>query len=178
MPSHLWRTADFVFAAVLVTRAGAACSRIEPVPAPELLVRRAEVIVLVTAEDVWRWPDSGTGLSGVVEFRVEASLKGSLPGNLLRIEGTLTANDDFNDSPFPYTFVRPEGRRGNCKATTYKKDGMFLLMLKATPDPPKWFEPFKPAWTPYWEALAPTNEQLHGPDDPWVGWVRQHVLTR
>jgi hypothetical protein len=34
-----------------------------------------------------------------------------------------------------------------------------------------------PAFTPYWEALAPTNEQVQGPDDRWSKWVRQRVQS-
>ena len=29
--------------------------------------------------------------------------------------------------------------------------------------------------TPYWSALAPTNEQLFGDDDPWLVWVVQQI---
>jgi hypothetical protein len=31
--------------------------------------------------------------------------------------------------------------------------------------------------TPYWAPLLPTNEQLHGPDDPWLAWVRTRVAA-
>jgi hypothetical protein len=29
--------------------------------------------------------------------------------------------------------------------------------------------------TPYWSPLAPTNEQVSGPDDPWIQWVKIEV---
>ena len=29
--------------------------------------------------------------------------------------------------------------------------------------------------TPYWAALAATNEQVRGHDDPWLRWVRTAV---
>ena len=39
---------------------------------------------------------------------------------------------------------------------------MFLKLSKGT-------------MTPYWQSLAPTNEQVRGPDDPWVAWVRKEL---
>jgi hypothetical protein len=82
---------------------------------------------------------------------------------LLLIEGRLVAGDDFNDQPPPYTFVRPAGRHGGCYASEYQTGAQFLLILKFHGDG---------SLTPYWEGLAPTNEQLHGPDDPWLKVVR------
>ena len=50
--------------------------------------------------------------------------------------------------------------------------GCEYLLLLAQPQVPQ-SEPL----TPYWAALAATNEQVFGQDDPWVEWVR-HELAR
>ena len=162
-----------IAAGMLTIRSAGACSLLEPVPSPDVVVGHAQVIALATAIDVWREPDRRAGVDGIVEFRIDHVLKGDLPARVIRIVGTLTEQDDFNDIPMPHTFVRREGRGGSCFATTYKKDGTFLLMLK--PIAPERFEPFKPEWTPYWQPLAPINEQVHGADDPWVAWVRTRL---
>ena len=80
----------------------------------------------------------------------------------LKVYGWLTDADDFNRAPVPYPAVRPAGQRGSCFAEEYRRGGEFLLLL---------------TWragqlTPYWAALAPTNEQIRGRADPWVSWVR------
>jgi hypothetical protein len=33
-------------------------------------------------------------------------------------------------------------------------------------------------YTADWYALAPTNEQLHSVDDPWLKWMRTQVGPR
>jgi hypothetical protein len=71
--------------------------------------------------------------------------------------------DDFNPAPVPYPAVRPAGQRGSCFAEEYRRGGEFLLLLKRTAG----------HLTPYWAALAPTNEQIRGADDRWVRWVRE-----
>jgi hypothetical protein len=32
-------------------------------------------------------------------------------------------------------------------------------------------------YSPYWYALGPVNEQLHGERDPWVVWVKEFLQT-
>jgi hypothetical protein len=146
-----------------------------PVPSPETLVNKAALVVVATAADYWRVP-AANGTDGIVEFEITETLKGVRPSTMLRLAGTLTDKDDFNDRPAPYTFIRPDGRHGNCFATSYRKGGSFLLLLQPSTDgrnTPS--EPFRPNLTPFWEALAPTNEQVHGPDDSWIAWVRRRL---
>src|SRR4051794_36499864 len=93
----------------------------EPMPTAEALVRRATVIVLATAA-----PNT---LADTVELQINETLKGTIPTPLLVVQGQLTAEDDDNDSPFPFAFVRRGGRHGNCFATTYRAGRAYLLML-------------------------------------------------
>ncbi len=79
----------------------------------------------------------------------------------LAVYGWLSDADDFNPAPVPYPAVRPEGQRGACFAEAYRRGGEFLLLLKRRGS----------QLSPYWAALAPTNEQIRGRDDPWVTWV-------
>jgi len=160
---------------MLAARPGAGCQRATPIPAPDDLIRRAEVIVLATA--VRERTPTPLSMRSRVEFHAGAILKGRVSINLLPIPGSLVPADDFNDSPAPYTFVRPTGRRGSCFADTFKEGGQFLLMLRPTREIRADPDPFEPELTPYWEALAPTDEQVTGPRDPWVRYVRE-VLTR
>jgi len=34
------------------------------------------------------------------------------------------------------------------------------------------------ALTPYWSALQGLNEQLSGPGDPWLAWVRRQAAIK
>jgi hypothetical protein len=129
------------------------------VPAPQTLVGGATAIVVATAtRQISR---------ELVEFRVEEIVRGPVTP-LLLIGGTLTGEDDFNDRASPYDFVRPTGRRGSCFTREYRAGARFLLLLKQQPDG---------SLTPYWEALAPTNEQLHPGVDPWLTAVRRFVTA-
>src|SRR5258705_11539251 len=103
MGMHLSGPAILTLAGLLVTRPGAACSR-TPLPTPAALVDRAAVIVVATAVEYWRLP-STNGTTAVVEFHIEETLKGPVQAGLLRLDGSLTHKDDFNEMPLPYTFV-------------------------------------------------------------------------
>jgi hypothetical protein len=143
-----------------------ACSRMTPVPAPDALVARASAIVVAIAARYAVEP-AGRG-PGRIEFHIERVLQGAerLPAQgqaPLMVVGHLTDGNDFNDRPSPYDFVRPAGRHGSCFADEYRQGARFLLLLG--PDRTTG------ALTPYWEALAPTNEQLHPGVDPWLDAV-------
>ncbi len=102
-----------------------------------------------------------------IEFRVEDTLKGENVPTTIILNGYLTDQDDFNDRPVPYDFVRRGGRGGSCSAYEYKQGAEFLLFLKKIDG----------KLTIRWYALAPTNEQLHSADDPWVIWVREQLKS-
>jgi hypothetical protein len=72
----------------------------------------------------------------------------------------------MNPSPVPYGTVKPSGLRGACFAETYQKNGEYLLLLKRVDG----------VLTPYWAPLSATNEQIVGPQDKWVVWVKEELL--
>ena len=112
------------------------------------------------ATGIYRVRVSSVQTGSQVGFTVLSVLKGARKPSL-RVRGSLTADTDPNDHAAPYTFVRPGGRHGNCFAVTYNRRKEYLLFLKNG--------------TPYWSALAPTNEQVSGANDPWVVWVKKQL---
>ncbi len=108
---------------------------------------------------------------GAVVFDVLEVIKGQNVHNPLVIGGALTDHDDFNDGPVPYLGVRMEGRTGFCFASTYRQGGEFLLMLFRD-------QVGRLGPSSRYYPLMPLNEQLHGPEDPWVAWVRAQVKRR
>ncbi len=120
-------------------------------------------------------PEPNTFTSGVpestVEFRIEETVWGvDVPATIV-LHGYLTDRDDFNDVPLPYRFVRPDGRSGSCSANSYKTGAQFLLFLKRTGAN----YTTKTGYTTNISPLGPTNEQLRGPDDPWLQWVKAYL---
>jgi hypothetical protein len=164
------RVSAFLVLMCLWSDAAGACFLGPPIP--ELLVARAAVIVVAVArrpETPPAWP-----APPLIEFHVQSVLRGNgrlepeyIPSPLL-IEGTLTQRDDFNDRPSPYDFVRPTGRYGTCFTREYREGARYLLLLNKSATG---------ALTPYWAPLAPTNEQLHPGDDPWLVAVRRFATA-
>jgi hypothetical protein len=64
--------------------------------------------------------------------------------------------------PVPYSM---SGDGVSCNSDFYKPGAEYLLIL---------FRTSSGAYSAR-SALAPLNEQLHGPDDPWLRWVREEV---
>jgi hypothetical protein len=164
------------FAVGWVASPGLACSVTE-MPTPAELLRRAETIVRVRAD---RFSDQagqdGTlaGSGTQVRFAVLEVLKGCSVGSTIEFNGRLGERDDPNDHPVPYTFVRPGGRSGNCFALEYRLNGEYLLLL-ARDSHAAYAQPNR--LTPYWAPLTATNEQLFGPDDPWLAWVKKQLAA-
>jgi hypothetical protein len=155
--------------AVVLTKQAFPCSIVGPISNVRL-VHDADAIVLAKAVEYSVPPgNSGMITTGVadskVRFKVIESLRGGVTSDVI-LPGYLSDMDDFNEQPAPYTFVRPNGRRGSCFANSYRTGGQFLLFLKKTPAG----EP-----TVNWYALAPVNEQIHPVSDPWLSWVRNQV---
>jgi hypothetical protein len=163
----------FLAAIVVIVPFGTAvhpCSTFRPASNIEM-VRQADIIVRASAEDYSIPPSRSGPWAGIVpnsqiRFKVLELIRGKLPSEYLVLPGILVQNDDFNDHASPYSFVRPEGRHGNCFAITYRSGGQFLLFLKKNREGDL---------TVYWYALAPVNEQLHSPNDPWLLWVRKQA---
>ncbi len=104
-------------------------------------------------------------MAATIRFKVLETIRGAV-GSEAILPGILVDKDDFNDQPSPYTFVRPNGRKGNCFADSYRNGAQYLLLLKRTA---------AGELTANWYALGPVNEQLHADDDPWVFWVRKQA---
>jgi hypothetical protein len=144
-----------------------ACSRGYPFRLGELF--SADLIVRATAVRYIASPDPNNTTTGVpestVEFKIEETLWGIRVPEMIVLNGYLTDTDDFNDVPLPYRFVRPNGRSGSCFANSYKRGSQFLLFLKRGGS----------VYTTNISALGPTNEQLRGPDDQWIKWVKAYL---
>ena len=142
-----------------------------PIPYIKQFVDSSEVIVRARAAGAGPQGDktilvSNTG--NTVRFEPVEWIKKDTALSELVILGELTDSDDFNSRPVPYQIVRPGGQRGNCVATDYRVGREYLFLLKRR----------EGKLTPYWEGLAPLNEQVRGPTDPWLEWVRRSVSER
>lgn len=124
------------------------------------LVDAADVIVRAEAVDA---PLRSGVVEGVVRFRVLETIRGAVSGALV-LPGALDPHDDFNDRETAERGVRPNGRRGDCFASSYRLGAQYLLLLKKSKS-----GELDVRWAP----LAPVNEQLHSDHDPWLLWVRQ-----
>jgi hypothetical protein len=118
----------------------------------------AEVILLVRA------PAATITNVSAIEMTVVEVVKGSFNGKTIRVEGQTARYEGPNDGAPPYDFVRVGGRHGNCFASDYKAGGQFLLFIRGG--------------NVHWSPLAATNEEVSGPKDPWVVWVRDRVKPR
>jgi hypothetical protein len=106
----------------------------------------------------------------LVDFEVVEIVKGWISDRVISFDGQISRRDDFNDGSVPYDFVRPGGRAGNCYALNYRLGSQFLLFLKEVAD--------GDVLTPYWSPLAPVNEQIRGPRDSWILWVKLRMNGR
>ena len=105
-----------------------------------------------------------------IDFRTTEVLRGPLPDSVFTLPGSVVDLDDFNTLPVPYRMVRSSGQRGDCFSREYRIGGEYLFLLKrGLPADTSY------AMTAWWMPLGPTNEPIHGADDPWVGWVRYQL---
>lgn len=99
----------------------------------------------------------------LVRLRVVESLKGAFEhGELL----TALARDDFlgrNQGDVPYKTARV-GAGALCFALDYRLGSQYLLLIRND--------------VLYYQAMAPTNEEVDGATDPWVVWVRSTVRSQ
>ncbi len=131
---------------------------------PEELVRTGDLVVRARAAGYVDKAEVDDRRRPLIRFDVLEVLRGPAIEQL-QIRGHLSPTDDYNDAPAPYTFVRPQGRHGDCFASMSRDGGEFLLVLKK----------HDAGYTPYWAALAAVNEQLRPDQDPWLVWVRQTI---
>lgn len=146
---------------------------------PDALIQQANFVVVATAVKYTRIPKEREYITkeedyvGEIEFHVKSLLKGELSEKRLIIEGILTDNDDYNEDPVPYEWVRPMGQLGYCFGVHYKRNADFLLFLShPAPAHDDWLRRDP---SPYWASLAPTNEQLHPKNDAWLNWVEVKI---
>ncbi len=154
---------------IAATQPWHACTRTESVSVRHMIIE-SDLIVRVTADEyVARPSDSAVRAYGIpdsiVSFRVQEVLKGEAPIDGIAHSGYLVESDDFNDHGPPYEFVRPGGRSGNCYAKGYRRGAQYLLFLRKE----------SAGYTPYWEPLAPVNEQLHSDGDAWIQYVKARL---
>lgn len=133
------------------------------------IVRSAEVVVRATAIGHAPPPPRSSRPDGdYVSFAVREVLAGTPGSDTLVFMGALVDRDSFREpgeDGVPYlTFHRVYGG-GDCIAGTYRPGAEYLLLLGRRANVRE--------LDPYWQILAPTSEQVRGPDDPWVVWVRQ-----
>jgi len=133
------------------------CTPVHPVQTAVEIVRDADAILLV------RVPDVIVGDISPLEMSILEVLKGNFGGNKIIVHGQTLYYSGSNEHPVPYNFVRLGGRWGNCFADDYRAGGEFLLFLKKG--------------DLHWSPLAAVNEEVWGPNDPWVVWVRKYLQT-
>lgn len=156
---------------------GAFCSTRPPVDfsvaRTRRIVRNAEVVVRAvmvgsaTGKTLKPW-DADT-----LAFEVREVLKGENVPDTLPIPGVIVDWDDVQEDTVPYRSHRIMYSGGECITSFYKLGTEYLLLLNRMPEVPR-----LAGLTPYWAILAPTNEQIRGPDDPWVAWVRATLQAK
>jgi hypothetical protein len=127
----------------------------------EEVVREAQLVLRAQAIEA---PPNARVPGGGVVLRVLEVLRGAYERPFLTMPGEL---GEYRRDPTrlpPYREIDCVGREpgcGSCFARRYRVGAQYLLLLKDG--------------TPYWAALSPTNEEISGPDDPWVAWVRARL---
>ena len=125
------------------------------------VIRESETVVRarVVASDPRMRTDPGR-----ITLQVLEVLKGSYDRPFVTLPGQIRDyRSDLGRRP-PYEQIDCVGRVpgcGDCFARGYKDGAQYLLLLKGG--------------TPYWAPLSPTNEEVSGPDDPWVVWVKRQL---
>ena len=122
---------------------------------PQTLVWEADVIVRAQVVGEFE-PD-------VVTFQVLEQLKGARQ-LVVTARGRMRSRPNLSWRPVPIGLTRREDKGSCAHGLSYQRDGEYLLLLKRVDG----------VLSPYW-ALGVTNEQLRGPDDEWLVWVKEQV---
>ena len=146
--------------------------------AVQAFLAEADAVVLVRATDTLRATvDTMDLLRGRrVRFAVEEVLRGEDIGSELIRPGFAVNEDDYNTDTIPYIWARADAQTGGCFAFSYRLGAEYLLILKRAAPNSVLFG--AGTLTPYWAPLRPTNEQLRGPHDPWLAWVRRTLVSQ
>jgi hypothetical protein len=132
------------------------------------VVAAAEAVVRATVIGEARLPGvAGGHAQAVVVLFVDEVLRGADVPDTLRFRGSILDADavspELVDEVPHLSHIRRWG--GDCMAMTYKQGGEYLLLLRNRGG----------GLDPYWVLLAPTNNQIGGPDDRWLQWVRTEI---
>lgn len=137
---------------------------IRPTKTAGQLVDGADVIVRAVALRQFSRPDVQQSL---MAFRVVEVLSGSDVPDSLAFMGWADERDEYNRGAVPYHEGRPGLLGGSCYAFNYKPEAEYLFILRRGGY----------GLTPYHSLFSPTNEQVRGPEDPWLLWVRQRIRS-
>ena len=141
---------------VLAARPASACS-VDRIPSATEAAEGATVILRVKAERYMPAKDRRYGI-GRVLFKVVETIKGDWRSPFFVSHGQVDRYFGRNEGSVPYDQVRPGGRTGGCFAYDYRLGAEYLLLLHEG--------------DLQWAPMAPINEEIRGPDDPWLAWVR------
>jgi len=133
---------------------------------PRMVVSAPIVIIAVAVDSTSIQPRRFLMVSTGVRFHVTEVLKGTLHDSILVLSGRFVRHDEFNSAPVPYRYARESAMRGSCFTIEYRRGATYLLLLA----------PEEGVLDIGWAPLLPVNEQLRGPDDPWLHWVRSHLV--
>lgn len=149
-----------------------ACSRAAPMPSPQSLINQSEAIVLAKLPS--GLPATEVGQRAIQTFDCEKVIKGSPcdESSRIRLPAVVVDKDELMDNRDTPIRSARKSADAECGTYHYRSGAYYLLLLKKRQEPG--WGPYTP-YTPYWEALAPTNEQVTGPSDPWVLWVETNV---
>ncbi|MET3109359.1 hypothetical protein AAKU67_004067 [Oxalobacteraceae bacterium GrIS 2.11] len=173
--------ASFILASTLVLRPLEACEITRPQGEPvgsaatsaKNLVKNSDLIVLAKATGYVSLDDLKIAVPDLPSFNtlypeVQFELVGTLKGEFdkpIKIRGWLWEKSQLaRNQAVPYIEVGRTGQ-GLCFAFDYRIGETYLFLLKNS----------NGTLSPYWRALAPTNEFVVGPDDPWVVWIRHEL---
>ena len=95
-----------------------------------------------------------------IETQVLEVIAGSGVPSELFLHGSLHDSDLYPKDSIPYLKA---GYSPACNRSEFRRGGEHLLLLWRLPDS---------TWTAQGMPFAPSMIQVHGPDDPWVHWVK------
>lgn len=146
---------------VLSARGRAEACSVDRVLTAQEVAEAATVVVRARA-DKYLPPSPSKGYaSGRVLFRILERIKGEWPSEFWVGYGRVDEYHGANPGGVPYTSVRPGGLRGSCFAYDYRLGKEYLLFLYEG--------------DVQWAPMAPINEEVSGPSDAWVLWVKKRL---
>lgn|GEM_PF-2153090 len=138
------------------------------------LVQKADLIVLARVVD---GPDDPFGERAFVAIEPVRVLKGTVPGDPLRIHGSLKWNGRTVPSmPTPLASAHFSTGMGACIRLFYPKGGLIVAMFQRTDVSDKHAHPY--SMTPLFEPLSRSAEDVESADGVWVKAVETYVAMQ